>query len=68
LIAAERTHHPLLCRGFDTFCGGFDVKAPRHRENRLDDRQMFAVARCRALHEALIDLDLREMGAAEIAE
>jgi hypothetical protein len=68
LVATERAHHPLLRGSLHAFSRGFHVEAPGHGEDRLDDGQMLAVASRGALNEALVDLDLREMGTAEIAE
>src|SRR5690349_24388049 len=60
LGAAEIAHDVGLGGRFDPLGGGLYAKAPRERQDRMDDRDAFAAALRGPPHEGLVDLDLRE--------
>ena len=54
--------------GFDAFGGRVHSERFGQRDNGADDRAIAVHARCRALDEALVDLDLVERRLLQIAE
>ena len=61
-------HQLGLRRGLDPFGRRLDPQSFRQREDRIDDRQALALSVGRAADEQLVDLDLVETGARQIAE
>ena len=68
LRTAQLPHHVGLHLRFHAFRGCFHVKPAGQGEDGMDDRDTVAGAFRSASDEALIDLDLGEMSAAQITE
>jgi hypothetical protein len=64
LRAAEPAHDIGLLGRFDALGSGFHAKAASERQDSVDDSNTVAGALGRPPNEALVDLDLRELGPA----
>ncbi len=68
MAAPERPDEFNLVERFNAFGGGFHPQSAGERDDRMDDRRVATVADRSTAHEALVDLDLVERRALQIAK
>src|SRR5690606_23466203 len=68
LVASERADQLDFLERLRALGGGGHLEALRHRHHGADDRQALAAALRRALHEAAVDLDGRELQRPQVTE